>query len=159
MMAIFRKPISTGKAPLTTIVRVAGAASATSIAKRSNVFGMKSEVLMPLYTKEQLTLAIRDLHQAIDTFGASSEQAILICEASASHEVRSELDGIRENRKAAGSGYVACACRDCMETAITSDGKLALCSDCEEAGCEAGAEKECCSPHAYGCGENEPQAI
>jgi hypothetical protein len=111
---------------------------------------------MPLYTTDQKTLAIRELHQAIDVFGASSEQAILICEAGANHAMRSELDGIREARKAAGSGYVACACRDCMETAITSDGKLALCSDCEDAGCEAGAEQECQSPNAYGCGENDP---
>lgn len=51
------------------------------------------------------------------------------------------------------SGYVPCACRDCFETAIGELGQ-ALCHDCEEHGCEAGAEAECCSPHAYG-GEAE----
>ena len=48
------------------------------------------------------------------------------------------------------SGYVDCACRDCMNIAIASDGKPALCSDCQEAGCEAGADKECQAPGAYG---------
>jgi hypothetical protein len=55
------------------------------------------------------------------------------------------------------SGYVPCACRDCMELAITDHGEPVLCSDCEEAGCEAGVEQECQSPNAYGCGENEPE--
>ena len=48
------------------------------------------------------------------------------------------------------SGYVSCACRDCMEIAITTSGEPALCSGCQEAGCEAGAEKECQAPGAYG---------
>ncbi len=47
------------------------------------------------------------------------------------------------------SGYSSCPCRDCMEVAMDGD----LCGDCEEAGCEAHAEQECCSPTAYGCGE------
>lgn len=56
------------------------------------------------------------------------------------------------------SGYVSCACRDCMEIAIMTDGKPALCSDCAEAGCEAGAEKECqasgtCGLATYGIDE------
>ncbi len=46
------------------------------------------------------------------------------------------------------SGYRDCACRDCFEIAIGEEG--ALCSECEEAGCEAGAEKECEAPGAYG---------
>jgi len=36
-----------------------------------------------------------------------------------------------------------------METAIGTPGE-ALCHDCEAAGCEAGADAECQSPHAYG---------
>jgi hypothetical protein len=43
-----------------------------------------------------------------------------------------------------------------MEIAITDHGEPALCSDCQAAGCEAGAEQECQSPNAYGCGENDP---
>lgn len=34
------------------------------------------------------------------------------------------------------SGYTPCACRDCMDTAITSDNKPARCPLCWEAGCE-----------------------
>lgn len=40
------------------------------------------------------------------------------------------------------SGYVPCACRDCFEIAITSGGP-ALCSDCEEAGCDPEGNDEC----------------
>src|ERR1700742_4248407 len=56
------------------------------------------------------------------------------------------------------SGYVPCACRDCFETAIGELGQ-ALCHDCEEHGCEAGAEAECCSHHAYGGDEAEACAF
>lgn len=36
------------------------------------------------------------------------------------------------------SGYCECACRDCFEIAIRSECETdALCSECEEAGCEA----------------------
>lgn len=52
------------------------------------------------------------------------------------------------------SGYVPCACRDCFEIAIGEPGE-ALCFDCEEAGCEAGADCECCSEHAYGGSEEQ----
>lgn len=35
------------------------------------------------------------------------------------------------------SGYTACACRDCMDIAITGDDrKPALCLLCKDAGCE-----------------------
>jgi hypothetical protein len=54
------------------------------------------------------------------------------------------------------SGYVPCACRDCMEVAITDHGEPALCSRCQEAGCEAGVEKECRVPDwVYGGDEVE----
>lgn len=43
------------------------------------------------------------------------------------------------------SGYVPCACRDCMEVAIAGDDGVALCSDCKESGCDDG---ECQAPHA-----------
>lgn len=54
------------------------------------------------------------------------------------------------------SGYCHCACRDCFEIAIASDGEegVALCGDCEEAGCEPNAG-ECCAPGAYGGAEEE----
>lgn len=38
----------------------------------------------------------------------------------------------------AQSGYLPCACRDCMEIAIGLTG--AMCHDCEEAGCEPDSE-------------------
>jgi len=41
------------------------------------------------------------------------------------------------------NGYCDCACRDCFEIAIGKAGE-ALCSECEEAGCEAAQETECC---------------
>jgi hypothetical protein len=46
------------------------------------------------------------------------------------------------------AGYVPCACRDCFETAIGSAD--ALCHECEDAGCEPHAERECSAPNAYG---------
>jgi hypothetical protein len=34
------------------------------------------------------------------------------------------------------SGYTPCACRDCMDTTVSSDtGKPELCAECKEAGC------------------------
>jgi hypothetical protein len=50
------------------------------------------------------------------------------------------------------SGYIPCACRDCMEIAIGAPG--ALCHECETAGCDP--EAECCAPGAYG-GSDEPE--
>lgn len=41
------------------------------------------------------------------------------------------------------SGYKDCACRDCFEIAIGDDGEPALCSECEEAGCDLDGESEC----------------
>ena len=46
------------------------------------------------------------------------------------------------------SGYVPCACRDCMEIAIGETGE-ALCHECEAADCEPRAG-ECTAPGAYG---------
>lgn len=57
------------------------------------------------------------------------------------------------------SGYTPCACRDCMDTTVSSDmTKSELCSECEESGCDAwlGAESsdclsyECQRDDAYG---------
>ncbi|HET9954119.1 MAG TPA: hypothetical protein VFQ61_06430 [Polyangiaceae bacterium] len=45
------------------------------------------------------------------------------------------------------TGYVPCACRDCFEIAIGLPGE-ALCSSCEEAGCECDGG-ECQSEGAY----------
>jgi hypothetical protein len=54
----------------------------------------------------------------------------------------------------ATDGYTDCACRDCFEIAIGVSGE-ALCSGCEEAGCEAGENQECQAPGAYGADEEE----
>ena len=43
------------------------------------------------------------------------------------------------------TGYVPCACRDCMEIAIGTSGEGALCHECESAGCEAN-DGECSVP-------------
>ena len=51
------------------------------------------------------------------------------------------------------SGYTECGCRDCMEIAISTGDEPELCHECEEAGCEAGADSECCAPGAYGADE------
>ena len=45
------------------------------------------------------------------------------------------------------SGYTHCACRDCFDVAM--DG--GLCHECEEAGCDADGDSECCREDAYGC--------
>jgi hypothetical protein len=58
------------------------------------------------------------------------------------------------------SGYVPCACRDCMETAIADRSKpLAYCHECEAAGCpdyqgQPGMSQECRAPSAYGGDES-----
>jgi len=54
-------------------------------------------------------------------------------------------------------GYCDCACRDCFEIAIGTPGE-ALCSECEDAGCEAGVEQECQAEGAYGQGDEESEA-
>lgn len=58
------------------------------------------------------------------------------------------------------SGYTNCACRDCMDIAIASDNKPALCLLCKDAGCEIsygeymggsdGHSPECQREDAYG---------
>lgn len=48
------------------------------------------------------------------------------------------------------SGYKHCACRDCFEIAIGEDDEPALCSECEEAGCDDSGCSECEAEHAYG---------
>ncbi len=61
------------------------------------------------------------------------------------------------------SGYTPCACRDCMDTTVSSDvTKPELCEACQEAGCEAYAPdsadynalpahmRECQRDDAYG---------
>lgn len=53
------------------------------------------------------------------------------------------------------SGYVDCACRDCFDVAISSDGEPSLCSECEEHGCDAEGESECESPSAYGMSDEK----
>lgn len=49
------------------------------------------------------------------------------------------------------TGYIDCACRDCFEVAIGKPGDM--CSECQEAGCDANGEHECCRDDAYGCNE------
>ena len=44
------------------------------------------------------------------------------------------------------SGYVYCACRDCLDITVSGGtGKPELCRACEEAGCEAATDEQCCS--------------
>lgn len=50
------------------------------------------------------------------------------------------------------TGYRPCACRDCFEIAIGSEG--AMCHACQDAGCSG--EGECSAPGAYGGDEPEP---
>lgn len=41
------------------------------------------------------------------------------------------------NKTQPQSGYTPCACRDCMDTTVSSDvTKPELCSNCKDAGCE-----------------------
>lgn len=58
------------------------------------------------------------------------------------------------------SGYISCACRDCFEVAIASNDETdpAMCSLCEEAGCDASGESECQGEHAYGGADAESEA-
>ena len=59
-------------------------------------------------------------------------------------------------KKPVSSGYVSCACRDCMELAIHSPSKkLSYGAACEAAGCPddqsvPGMSQECRAPGAYG---------
>ena len=44
-------------------------------------------------------------------------------------------------KRAKESGYTPCACRDCMETAISDDmSKPDMCHECQDAGCEPDSE-------------------
>lgn len=62
-------------------------------------------------------------------------------------------------KKKPTSGYVPCACRDCMEVAILGAGEQkAYCAACIEAGCPdhqgvPGLSQECRATGAYGCGD------
>ena len=57
----------------------------------------------------------------------------------------------------ANSGYTDCACRDCFDVAVSDDmDHPDLCLCCEEAGCDADGEGECCRDDAYG-GEEEQE--
>jgi hypothetical protein len=75
-------------------------------------------------------------------------------------EVISYGDWIEKNQrkyKINPSGYAHCTCRDCMEIAIADDDGVALCSDCEEAGCSAEGYEHCRAwgGGAYGIGIDE----
>lgn len=44
-----------------------------------------------------------------------------------------------------------CACRDCLDAAISGDDEVPeLCSDCEAAGCDVTTTSECQRQDAYG---------
>jgi hypothetical protein len=58
------------------------------------------------------------------------------------------------------SGYTACACRDCFDTAISEDTrKPELCAECRSAGCEPGGNTECSREDAYGCEEGNTESV
>jgi hypothetical protein len=61
---------------------------------------------------------------------------------------------LRERVAHLRSGYVHCACRDCMNLAISGDGKPALCGECSQCGCDGDGLQECQSPTAYGMEED-----
>jgi hypothetical protein len=45
---------------------------------------------------------------------------------------------LNKNTPRPQSGYTPCACRDCMDRAVSSDmAQPELCSDCQDAGCVA----------------------
>ena len=51
----------------------------------------------------------------------------------------------------AKSGCCDCACRDCFDVAIgDDDAGLALCLECQDAGCDDSGDCECCRDDAYG---------
>lgn len=58
-------------------------------------------------------------------------------------------------KKTTFTGYVPCACRDCMEIAIGKLGK-ALCCDCADAGCEPN-DGECKRDDGYSEGWDNPE--
>ena len=56
------------------------------------------------------------------------------------------------------SGYTPCACRDCMDTVVSSDWTTPeLCSECADAGCEPGQSEsdayDCLRDDAYSVGD------
>lgn len=60
---------------------------------------------------------------------------------------------VRKPRQA--GGYVPCACRDCMEIAISGGKGKSFCSGCRDAGCpdyqgQPGMSQECQRADAYG---------
>lgn len=66
-------------------------------------------------------------------------------------------DPIETSAAAPQSGYTPCACRDCMDTTVSSDtAKPELCSECAEAGCDSWSSREglsafeCQRDDAYG---------
>jgi len=56
------------------------------------------------------------------------------------------------------SGYCPCACRDCFEIAITSDGKPALCNECEASGCDCNGNASCEVPPDFSDEENDEES-
>lgn len=62
------------------------------------------------------------------------------------------------NKNEPQSGYTPCACRDCMDTTVSSDmTRPELCELCSEAGCEVSTFEnryyECQRDDAYGSDE------
>lgn len=51
-------------------------------------------------------------------------------------------------------GYCSCACRDCMEIAISNKDEPTLCWECEEAGCDVEGNSGCESTICPDCGED-----
>lgn len=91
------------------------------------------------------------------------EQAQEMAAAVARHfgmPVREIPDPFAGDTPAPQSGYTPCACRDCMDTTVSSDmTKPKLCSECANAGCEAlpcptspvwGTMYDCQRDDAYG---------
>src|SRR5262245_26186536 len=67
-----------------------------------------------------------------------------------------------EARRPKQSGYTPCACRDCFDTAISSDmRKPDLCHDCEQAGCLKSHSKEFATarPHERECQRSDAYGV
>lgn len=96
------------------------------------------------------TMGKVDVRMTRETFCPDSEFAMLrMAEQDAANALAAY---IRHHIAAAPSGARPCAVSDCMETAVGIVG--AVCSQCEETGCEAGETCECEDTNALECGCN-----
>jgi hypothetical protein len=104
------------------------------------------ENLLKRETPKQEAAALRDM--------AERARADKAREDKFRAEARAELDA---EFPVPQSGYTPCACRDCMDTTVSSDVTTPeLCSECADAGCDTWSSREghsafeCQREDAYG---------